>query len=357
MTYIDPQKRANAEDNGVPHASEDVLAEWHALAEAVCQELQRAGLPAYVQPPGTLADRQAGACVRVDTLEGPAGGVHVSWNAGDSLTEAVLGFMEPDRLDLGEPVIEHGARIDALMNGTIRSVLALAGFRVRDAAELDDMAPGTHVAGRQPRQWFIEYLLAEGVLGLITAIRSHGPRDDDPGEPAVHSAEGRARIAERGIRIVQDTLHRLADAERQELARVLRRLAGAMYGQDLALRGFWTADRSLLELPDALCLPSREPSVPAGPQMSGPQVLATAYLALYRDLELADEDTVTDDDAVDITEAWAGALLRRLEQAPDEDRQELIRLFREAAREETDPALRTFASTFPEAIGLVAEGG
>jgi hypothetical protein len=45
-----------------------------------------------------------------------------------------------------------------------------------------------------------------------------------------------------------------------------------------------------------------------------------------------------------------------VEQAPDEDRRELIRLFRETAREETDRAHKAFASGFPEAIGLVAEG-
>lgn len=47
--------------------------------------------------------------------------------------------------------------------------------------------------------------------------------------------------------------------------------------------------------------------------------------------------------------------MRRLDQAPDEDRQELIHLFREAACEENDSAHKAFASGFPEAIGLVEE--
>ncbi|NEA63824.1 hypothetical protein [Streptomyces sp. SID12488] len=353
MTYVDPQKRKNAEENGIPHAPEKVIAEWHSLAETVCRELRHAGLPAYTQHPNTLADMQAGACVSVDTVDGPAGGVHVSWNAGETLTEAALGYMEPDRLDLGEPVIEHGVRVGALMDETIRSVLTLAGFRTCDAVELNDLAPGTHVAGRQPRQWFIEYILTEGVLGLIATIRSRDPSGDNSGEPTDISVEGRVLLTARAIRIVQDGLHRLTDDDRQESARVFRRLAGAMHSQDMVYRGFWKANRSLLELPDELCLPTQEPPAEAGGPVTRSQVLVAAYLALLGSIELADEDTVDEDAAVKITEAWTGTLLRRLDEAPDEDRQELVRLFREAAREETNSAHKTFASGFPEAIGLV----
>lgn len=350
MTYIDPQKRANAEKNGSPHAPEEIIAEWYALAEAVCRELQHAGLPAYLQHPDTLADGQTGACIHVDTVEGPAGGVHVSWNAGEPLTEAVFEFMQPDRLDLGEPMIAYGTRVVSLMDETIRSVLTLAGFRTCDAAELEDSAPGTHVAGRQSRQWYIEHILTEGVLGLVAAIRSCDPSGDHPGI----SADGKARLTGRGIRIVQDGLHRLPDDDRQELVRGLRRLAGAMHSQDMASRGFWAAGRSLLELPDELCLPTPKPPAVSRKSVTRSYVLAAAYTALLGSIELADEETVGHDDAVKITEAWKGTLLRRLDQAPDEDRQELIRLFRETAREETDPAHKAFASGFPEAIGLVA---
>jgi hypothetical protein len=352
LTHIDPQKRASAEENGSPHAQEEIIAEWHALAEAVCRELQHAGLPAYVQHPGTMAEGQVGACVEVDTIEGPTGGVHVSWNASEPLTEAVFEFMQPDQLDLLEPVIEHGSRVVSLMDETIRSLLTLAGFRTRDAVEINDLAPGTHVAGRRPRQWYIEHILTEGVLGLIAAIRRCDPSGDHPGI----SAEGKARLTGRGIRIVQDGLHRLSGDDRQELARVLRRLTGAMHSQNMADRGFWEADRSLLELPDELCLPMQERPTVAGAPVPRSQVLAAAYMALLGSIELAEADTVDDDDAVRITEAWTGTLLRRMDQAPDEDREELVRLFREAAREETDPAHKAFASDFPEAIGLVEDG-
>ncbi|MFF7241477.1 hypothetical protein [Streptomyces collinus] len=356
MTYIEPQQRANAEESGSPHAPEEVIAAWHTLAETVCAELRHAGLPAYVSYPGTTADSQVGACVGVDTVAGPAGGVHVSWNAGESLTEAVFGSMRPDRLDLATPVIGHATRVVSLMDETIRNVLALAGFRTCEAAELNDLASGTHVAGRQPREWYLEHILAEGVLGVITAIRNCGPSSDDSGKPTDISAEGKARLTGRGIGVVQGAMHRLTDDDRQELARVLRTLAGAMHSQNMAYRGFWEADRSPLQLPDELCLPTQGPHAVAGPSVTRSQVLVAAFMALLGSIELADEDTVDDDDAVRITEAWAGTLLRRLERAPDEDRRELIRLFREAAREETDPAYRAFAAGFPEAIGLVTGG-
>ncbi|MFJ3716277.1 hypothetical protein [Streptomyces sp. NPDC090057] len=349
MTYIDPQKRANAEKTGSPHAPEEVIAEWHALATSVCRALQHAGLPAHVQYPGTPVVREAGACVHVDTVEGPAAGVHVGWNAGESLTEAVHRFMQPDRLDLREPVIAHGTRIVALMDETIRSVLTLAGFRTRDAAEVNDLAPGTHVAGRQPRQWYIEHILAEGVLGLIAAVRSRRtPSGADPGEPAGISAEGMARLTGAGIRTVQHGLHRLTNDDRQELARVFRRLAGAMYSQNMACGGFWKTDRSLLELPDELCLSAEAQPAVSGTSETRHQVLAAAYMALIGSITTAEADTVDADDAVEITEAWTGTLLRRLKQAPDEDRQELIRLF----REKTGSAYTVFTSDFPEFIGL-----
>ncbi|GAA3132798.1 hypothetical protein [Streptomyces echinatus] len=354
MTYIDPQKRANAEQNGMPHAAEEVIAEWVALAESVCLELRRAGLPAHMSPLGAPASQQAGARVHVDTIDGPAGGVHVEWNAGETLTEAVFARMQPDGLDLPDPVIAHGAQIVSLMDETIRGVLAFVGFRTQDAVELNDLAPGTHVAGRLPRQWYIEHVLAEGVLGLIAAIRSSST-DSDPA--AGDSAEGRDRLTGRGVRIVQEGQYLLPDDDRQELARVLRRLAEAMYGQDMACRGPWEADRSLLDLPDELCLATRAPLIVTGTPATRRELLAAAYVALLGSIELAEADLIDDEHAARITEAWTGTLRRRLEPVPDEDRQELVRLFRQVAREESDPGGKAFAAGFQKVIGVVEEGG
>ncbi|MFC0844713.1 hypothetical protein ACFH04_13490 [Streptomyces noboritoensis] len=339
MTYIDPQVRANAERNGIPHAPEEVIAEWHTLAEAVCGELQHAGLPAYVEFSNAPSEGRAGARVSVDTMDGPSGDVYVGWNPGESLTEAVLGFMEPDRLDLREPVIEHGERVNLLMDTAIKSVLVLAGFRTRDASEINDLASGIHIAGRQPRQWFLAHILTEGVLGLIAAIRSCDPSDDDRGARAGISAEGKARLTGRGIRIVQDGLRSLADDDRQELARAFRRIAGAMHSQDMACRGFWAADRSLLELADELCLLPDRPLAMASSSLTPNRVLAAAYVALLGSIELADVDTVGGDDAVKITTASTGTLLRRLAQAPAEDRQELVHLL--PGKRPTQPTRRS----------------
>ncbi|WP_438297178.1 hypothetical protein [Streptomyces sp. HUAS TT7] len=353
MKYIDPKIRANAEKSGIPHASEEIIAAWHGLAEAVSQELQHVGLPSYVEFSNLPAERRVGACVCVNTMDSPAGGVYVTWNPSKSLAETAQSFMEPDRFDLLEPLIEHSVRVGSLMDEAISSALTLAGFRTRDATELNDLASGIHVAGRQPRQWYVASILTEGVLGLIASIRACDPCDDDPSALVGISAEGKARLTGRAIRIVQDGLHGLAGDDRQELTRVVRRVAGAMHSQDMARRGFWKADRSLMELADELCLPTQEPTIEVSPSPAPTQVLAAAYLTLLGSLDLADEDTVGDGDAIRITEAWTGTLLRRLDQAPAEDRQELIRLFQEAARQETDPAYRAFAATFPKAIGLV----
>ncbi|WP_159048016.1 hypothetical protein [Streptomyces sp. WM6378] len=128
-------------------APEKVIAERHALAEAVCRELQHAGFPSYVDHPNAPAERQSGACVSLDTMDGPTGGVYVSWNPSESLAETALSFMKPDRFDLLEPLIEHSVRVSSLMDEAINSVLLLAGFRTRDATGLNDLTSGIHRRG------------------------------------------------------------------------------------------------------------------------------------------------------------------------------------------------------------------
>ncbi|MFI1106326.1 hypothetical protein [Streptomyces melanogenes] len=353
MTYIDPHVRSNAEKNGIPHVSEDVISERHALANAVHGDLRQAGLPAYVEFSSAPSEGRSGVRVSVNTMNGPAGGVHVEWNPGESLTGAVLGFMEPDRLDLPAPVIEYGTRVGSLMDETIKSTLALAGFRTRDASEINDLDSGIQVAGRQPRQWFLVHILTEGVLGLITTIRSYDLSGEHPGARTGITAEEKARLTGRGIRIVQDGLHSLTDDDRQELASAFRRLAGAMHSQDMARRGFWAADRSPLELADELCLPQDKPLAMTGSSTTPAQVLAAAYLALLGSIELT-EHSIDEGDATTITHT--GTLLRRLEQAPAEDRQELRRLLHQAAREETDPAHKAFTSGLAETIAQTKQG-
>lgn len=129
-----------------------------------------------------------------------------------------------------------------------------------------------------------------------------------------------------------------------------------MQSQDMARRGFWKADHSLLELAEELRLAPQEPPTETRSSLTSTRVLAAACVALLGSLELADEETIAHDDAVKITEARTGTLRRRLDDAPAEDRQELIRLLHEAACEETDPAYKAFASGLPAAVGLAEEG-
>jgi hypothetical protein len=76
---------------------------------------------------------------------------------------------------------------------------------------------------------------------------------------------------------------------------------------------------------------------------------------IFHAIELADEDTIDDDDAVEITEWVSGNLNNALAKRPEEDRQELVRLLCDIAGEEQDPERRELALQFLEAVGLVPE--
>ncbi|MFE3185732.1 hypothetical protein [Streptomyces violascens] len=65
MTYIYLQIQANDEKTSIPHAPEEVIAEWHALAVAICGELQHVGLPRLREHSTASGERRAGACVSV----------------------------------------------------------------------------------------------------------------------------------------------------------------------------------------------------------------------------------------------------------------------------------------------------
>ncbi|MFJ2400355.1 hypothetical protein ACIOUE_03565 [Streptomyces xanthochromogenes] len=346
MQYINPQIRLNADRSGAPHAPEDIIAVRHALAEAVAQELRYAGLPACVEFSNRPAQQQAGACVSVSTADSPAGGVYVTWNPSSSMIETAQRSAEPGTFDLLEPVIEHSVRVGSLMNEALKRVLVLAGFRTRDASELNDLSSGLHIAGRQPRQWFIASILAEGVVGLIASIRTFIPHKNNPLPRAEISAETKSRLTERGIRIAQKGLHGLTADGQQDHIRVIRRTAGALHSQEMARNGFWEANQALLELADELCLPTHEMSITQSAGRTSPQVLTAAYIALLADLERTQEGY---DEAIEISEIWTATLLRRSHQAPADDQHELSRLFRESATE-YDLAGHTLASVLAEAV-------
>jgi hypothetical protein len=78
-------------------------------------------------------------------------------------------------------------------------------------------------------------------------------------------------------------------------------------------------------------------------------VLAKAVLELVVSIELTDDDDIDPDVSTSIVEPVAHLLT----DVSDDVRQELVRLFHAAARQEENPERRTIAEEFPEAIGLV----
>ncbi|GGK85958.1 hypothetical protein [Streptomyces flaveus] len=118
-------------------APEDVIAERNALADRVCRELERAGIPAFREQ---QADR-AGARVEVDdTALDAARGMIVDWRPDPSLTEAVVDSMQSG--DYQAPVIQHNGAICSHMQKAIIGILRSAGLQADTAAEFDgDLYP------------------------------------------------------------------------------------------------------------------------------------------------------------------------------------------------------------------------
>ncbi|WP_329536783.1 hypothetical protein OG568_50125 (plasmid) [Streptomyces sp. NBC_01450] len=138
MTYIDPESRAKAKAHGHPYASEEIIAAGYDLAGRVCQELQLAGLPAYVERPGV--PKQPGVWVEVDSQGEYAGGLYVRWNAPE-LGEAGMRAVA-ERQDPAAPEWKRYAEVVLLMQTALIGILRLAGFSVVQAEEVDDLAEG-----------------------------------------------------------------------------------------------------------------------------------------------------------------------------------------------------------------------
>ncbi|WP_329623765.1 hypothetical protein OG357_27915 [Streptomyces sp. NBC_01255] len=115
-----------------PLAPPDVVAEWDELADAVCRELVRAGLPAHrgdVEggPPGL-----PGAEVHVDRVAD--GGVYVDWRAGAELATTALELFAKG-IDYTDPpsVVRHHRDVCTFMRDALTGILASAGFRVEES--------------------------------------------------------------------------------------------------------------------------------------------------------------------------------------------------------------------------------
>ncbi|MEU2713120.1 hypothetical protein [Streptomyces sp. NPDC007205] len=149
MTYIDPEIRAKAKAHGHPYASEEIIAAGYDLAAQVCQELQRAGLPAYIERPGVA--KQPGAGVEVDTQGEYAGGLYVRWNAPELAEAGIQAVAE--RQDRAAPEWNRYAEVVLLMQKALIGILRLAGFSAVRAEEVDDIAEGdVYVHGADTRE-------------------------------------------------------------------------------------------------------------------------------------------------------------------------------------------------------------
>lgn len=123
-------------------APDHLLADRNQLADHVCRELQRAGIPAFRT--GDVAEL-AGAEVQVDPGDDAAGGVFVDWHPDPDLSRAVAESVQNE--EFSAPVIQHFGAISTHMQDAILGILRSAGFQVEVAR--DDMRPMViHVAGR-----------------------------------------------------------------------------------------------------------------------------------------------------------------------------------------------------------------
>ncbi|WP_426363622.1 hypothetical protein [Streptomyces sp. E-08] len=113
-----------------PKAPPELLAEWHDLADRVCRELTRAGLPAR------RGDREGGGAgagveVHVDPFADGGGGVYADWRTDEELTTAVVELFE-NGIDFTDPppVVRHHRDVHRFMQEALLGILASAGFEV-----------------------------------------------------------------------------------------------------------------------------------------------------------------------------------------------------------------------------------
>ncbi|MFI9744218.1 hypothetical protein [Streptomyces sp. NPDC052494] len=131
-----------------PRAAPEAIAEWNDLADRVCRELVRAGLPARR---GDLDDGpQAGPGAEVHVDPVADGGVYVDWETDAELRIPALELFAKG-IDYDDPpsVVRHHRNVHAFMRDALTGILASAGFQVE---EPDPHTHGTavYVRGRRP---------------------------------------------------------------------------------------------------------------------------------------------------------------------------------------------------------------
>ncbi|MEU2243976.1 hypothetical protein ABZ572_31780 [Streptomyces sp. NPDC018338] len=112
-----------------PKAAPEVVAGWNDLADRVCGELARAGLPAHRGDRDAGPQNRPGADVHVDPLAD--GGVFVDWRTDEELTAAVVELFAKG-IDYADPppVVRHHRDVHQFMQEALLGILASAGFQV-----------------------------------------------------------------------------------------------------------------------------------------------------------------------------------------------------------------------------------
>ncbi|MFD3660639.1 hypothetical protein ACFWVF_08560 [Streptomyces sp. NPDC058659] len=114
-----------------PHAPADAVAEWNDLADRVCRELARAGLPAHRGDVDGGPPELPGAEVHVDRLAD--GGVYVDWRTDAELTTTALElFAKGIDYTNPPPAVRHHRDVHTFMRDALMGILASAGFQVEE---------------------------------------------------------------------------------------------------------------------------------------------------------------------------------------------------------------------------------
>ncbi|KUM70920.1 hypothetical protein [Streptomyces curacoi] len=114
-----------------PKASPEVIKERQALAERVCRELQRAGLPVYRGDLSGEPHSRPGVDVHVAPfLEG---GVYADWRTEAELRDAALDlFSQGIDYSKPPPIVRHHKTVLNHMQAALLGILTSAGFEVEE---------------------------------------------------------------------------------------------------------------------------------------------------------------------------------------------------------------------------------
>ncbi|MFH9010631.1 hypothetical protein ACH4C6_04580 [Streptomyces sp. NPDC017943] len=114
-----------------PTATPEVIAERQSLAEQVCRELRRAGLPVYRGDFSGGPDGRPGVDVHVEPFI--EGGVYADWFADPELRDAALDlFAQGIDYSNPPPVVGHHNTVLRLMQVALLGILTSAGFEVEE---------------------------------------------------------------------------------------------------------------------------------------------------------------------------------------------------------------------------------